>query len=281
MNKETLSSNNTTKPLADPGWFFQYPTHQETKDPKISDAEKDAILAEVTPYIDKIDPKILKKVFDGWKDRRQHYRRLMREDDATAELSDAECNTWADLCYLGTVFRDYLDTILDLKKPGKSGFELLDSTEKEVAKMGDAMGWFNTVEHMVKIVGDRFDNKFVFLYAIAHEMWHAHQLQVIEEEDSDRSDSYYQALRDYIGIDKPEQNRNQLLEKEAYAFQDLFQQKLSQAMELAPEMKDCLLEETNDEQGTALSIYDYMILEDELDFGRKFYDDYFDDNDDV
>ena len=270
MNKETFNSDIVNKSLTNSGWdFFNI---EESGDDDDSSTEDDAILAEVTPYIEKIEPRMLKKVFDGWKNRRYRYRKLMREEEDMAELSDAECNVWADLFYLGTVFRDYLDTILNLKMPGKSGFQLLDSTEKEVEDMGSSMGWFNTLEHMVSIVGDRFDSKFIFLGAIAHEMWHAHQIQTIEDEDNDKSDIYMAEFRNYIGVkDNPEQNKNQLLEKEAYAFQNLFKQRLLEAMKLAPEMKKELLEELNNKQDIVFGIEDYMRLEE---INRHYLDSY-------
>ena len=240
----------------DSRWDFHDVVYQGDKDAKMLKSEDDAILAEVTPYIEKINPAMLKKVFDGWKDRRHHYRKMMREEEAMAEFNDEECDAWADLFYLGTIFRDYLDTILDLKRPEKSGFQLLDSTEKEVAGMGNSMGWFNSSEHLINIVGDRFNNKYDYLCAIAHEMWHAHQAQVAEEEDSDKSDTYFEAFHNYIGIENPEKNKDQLLEKEAYAFQYLFEQKLSEAMMIAPEMEEILLEESDN----ILSFEDYMRL---------------------
>lgn len=238
--------------------------------------ESAEILGEVTPFIEKIEPKMLKKVFDGWKDRKYHYRELMRKEEVMAEFSDTECDAWADLFYLGTIFRDYLDTVLDLKRPGKSGFQLLDSKEKEVADMGRAMGWFNNSEHMVNIVGDRFNSKYDFLGAIAHEMWHAHQMQVAEEKDNDRSKTYLRALRNYIGIENPEQNKDQLLEREAYTFQDLFKQRLLEAMKLSPEMKEYLLEEATDRQDIILSIADYMRLGEELNWHNDLSGNYFD-----
>ena len=249
LNLAAESSNN-------PYWDFHDVVYQGDKDAEMPEFENDAILAEVIPYIEKINPTMLKKVFDGWKDRRYRYRKMMREEEDMAEFSDEECDAWADLFYLGTIFRDYLDTILDLKRSEKSGFQLLDSTEKEVAGMGNSMGWFNTSEHLINIVGDRFDNKYDYLGALAHEMWHAHQTQIAEEEDNDKSDAYFEAFHNYIGIENPEKNKDQLLEKEAYAFQHLFEQKLSEAMVIAPEMEEILLEESDN----ILSLEDYMKL---------------------
>ena len=260
MTEKAPNLNSATELSNNPHWDFHDVVYQGDKDAEMPEFEDDAILAEVTPYIEKINPVMLKKVFDGWKDRRYHYRKMMREEEDMAELSDEECDAWADLFYLGTIFRDYLDTILDLKRPEKSGFQLLDSTEKEVTSMGNSMGWFNSSEHLINIVGDRFDNKYDYLGALAHEMWHAHQVQVAEEEDSDKSDAYLEAFHSYIGIEKPEENKDQLLEKEAYAFQHLFEQKLSEAMELAPEMEEILLEEPDDDHGITLSFEDYMRL---------------------
>ena len=276
MNRERLNSKTTTESSENPSWDFHNFAYQGFKDDEWPDIEDKAILAEVNPYIEKIDLEMLKKVFDGWKERRYYYRKKMREEEIMAKFSDAECNVWADLFYLGTIFRDYLDTILNLKRPGKSGFQLLDSTEEEVKDMGRAMGWFNTSEHMVNIVGDRFDTKFDFLGSIAHEMWHAHQIQVIEEENSDRSTKYLEELRNYIGVKgDPRQSQNQLLEKEAYTFQHLFEQKLSEVMRFAPEMKEILSEDTNRKQGITLSLEDYIKLE-EYNNHHRYYDDGFD-----
>lgn len=260
MTEKAPNLNSATEPSNNPYWDFHDVAYQGDKNSEASKSEDDAILAEVTPYIEKINPAMLKKVFDGWKDRKYRYRKMMREKEDMAEFSDKECDAWADLFYLGTIFRDYLDTILNLKRPEKSRFQLLDSTEKEVAGMGNAMGWFNTSEHLIKIVGDRFDNKYDYLGALAHEMWHAHQAQVAEEEYNDKSDAYFEAFHNYVGIESPEENKDQLLEKEAYAFQHLFEQKLSEAMELAPEMEEILLEEPDDDHGVILSFEDYMRL---------------------
>ena len=72
MNKETFNSDIVNKSLTNSGWdFFNI---EESGDDDDSSTEDDAILAEVTPYIEKIEPRMLKKVFDGWKNRRYRYR---------------------------------------------------------------------------------------------------------------------------------------------------------------------------------------------------------------
>lgn len=259
MSEKAPNPNSATESSNNSHWDFHDVVYQGNKDVEIPESGDDAILAEVTPYIEKINPAMLKKVFDGWKDRRYRYREMMREEEDMAEFSNEECDAWADLFYLGTIFRDYLDTILDLKRPEKSGFQLLDSTEKEVAGMGNSMGWFNSSEHLINIVGDRFDNKYDYLCAIAHEMWHAHQIQVAEEGDDNKSNAYLAAINNYTGIESPEKNKEQLIEREAYAFQYLFEQKLSDAMALAPEMEKILLEKPDD-QDVVLSFEDYISL---------------------
>lgn len=227
--------------------------NQELRQEGTSDFEVDSddVLAEITPFVEKIEPKMLKKAFDGWNKRKERYRKKMRAEEAMEGVSDEECNAWADMFYLGTIYRDYLDTILNLKRPGKSGFQLWDSNETEITgEMNpDTAGWFNLSEHMVNIIGDRLDDKSELLSAIAHEMWHAHQIQVIEEENNEKSELYYKGIMNYIpSSEDDEKYRHQLIEEEAYAFEQFFERKLFEAMDSAPEMRKTLLEEADDEK---------------------------------
>ena len=244
-------SANVEKPV-DARWS-SLGKNQELRQDGASDIEavSDDVLAEITPYVEKIEPKMLKKAFDGWNKRKERYRKKMRAEEAMEGVSDEECNAWADLFYLGTIYRDYLDTILDLKRPGKSGFQLWDSNETEITEEmnPDTAGWFNLSEHMVNIIGDRLDDKSELLSAIAHEMWHAHQIQVIEEENNEKSELYFRAMMSYVpSSEDDEKYRHQLIEEEAFAFQHFFERKLFEAMDSAPEMRKTLLEEADDEE---------------------------------
>lgn len=279
MTKEAHNLNADSKKPVDARWDF-LGKNQELRQEGTSDIEvvSDEVLAEITPYVEKIEPKMLKKAFDGWNKRKERYRKKMRAEEAMEGVSDEKCNAWADMFYLGTIYRDYLDTILDLKRPGKSGFQLWDSNETKITEEmnPDTAGWFNLSEHMVNIIGDRLDDKFELLSAIAHEMWHAHQIQVIEEEDNEKSELYYRAMMGYVSSSEDDEKyRHQMIEEEAYAFEHFFERKLFEAMDSAPEMRKVLLEEGDDEE-------DFLDADDLAELGEMIwkYDALNDDDDD-
>ena len=211
-----------------------------------SDAEITKMIAETKPFINKIDPKALKKCFDGWNHRKKRYREIMRQEDELAHLNDEDCNMIADTFYLSTIFRDYLDSILQLKNQGRTTFVLYDSEDEDVVDKGNATGWYDIFGRTINIVGDRIDTKFGFITAVAHEMWHAHQRQVAEEHDSELAKEYELAFQEYVDNKNPEKYLSQSIEGEARIFERQFREKLLEATEFSNEMIEELFAEINE-----------------------------------
>ena len=206
----------------------------------VSDAEIEEMLGEIEPFIERVEPEMLKKVFDGWKKRQNHYRQLIREEESVAELDDRKRDLVADMFYMGTIFRDYLDSILGLKGQEKSGFQLYDSLDPEVEEYGLSAGAYNRYENTVNMIGDRFDTKLDYLAAIGHEMWHAHQKQVADD-DGERAKVYEASFSSYVDPkDNYEKYITQPVELEAQIFEHRLRDKIRDAMALSPIMQNDL-----------------------------------------
>lgn len=194
------------------------------------------------PFIDKIQPSMLKKVYDGWAKRREIYRQRIKMGDGVVRTDDEDLDVAADLFYLGTIFRDYLDWVLGLKNQERSGFQLFDSTDPEATESNSAIAWYDLSNYTVNCIGDRVETKEGFLGALAHEMWHARELQVAEEGDIDsEAERYRDDFSKLRRQNKDEQFQNRL-EQEARVFEYFFSRLLRSAMLSAPEMYDELTE---------------------------------------
>lgn len=196
----------------------------------------------VQPFIDKIQPSMLKKVYDGWAKRRKIYRQRIKMGDGVVRTDDEDLDVAADLFYSGTIFRDYLDWVLGLKNQERSGFQLFDSTDPEATESNSAIAWYDLSNYTVNCIGDRVETKEGFLGALAHEMWHARELRVAEEGGIDsEAGRYRDDFSKLRGQNKDEQFQNRL-EQEARVFEYFFSRLLRSAMLSAPEMYDELTE---------------------------------------
>ncbi|MBR2544464.1 hypothetical protein IKF04_04175 [Candidatus Saccharibacteria bacterium] len=159
---------------------------------------------------------------------------------------------------MGTRFRDYLDSILGLKNQKRSGFQLFDSTDPEATKSNSTIAWYDPSNYTVNCIGDRVETKEEFLGALAHEMWHARQLQVAEEGGIDSEAGRYKDDFSKLGEQNKDEQFQNRLEQEARVFEYFFSRLLRSAMLSAPEMYDELTDPIDLSPSSPESIFEVL-----------------------
>lgn len=231
----------------------------------------------VSEYSDKIEPFMLKKCFSGWTKRKDRYRKEFHEmfEESCAELDDID--GFADWFYLGTIYRDYLSTILGLRNQWYDVFFLVteDDEDVKIDDCAERVAWYDSDKHTVNFVFDKSMSLLEYLGSIAHEMWHAHQNWVADNgADVKLSEKYRTMFDQYCSGrgSRVDAYRKQVLEGEARMFERHFTRELELACEKYPDMEKALISafdesggddycDDDDEFGICFEENDYVEME--------------------